>query len=66
MTYDTTTLYITKETTYDALDDSTRILHQETGLMSKVICAHRWIDVSKSQGTTEGPGRSKSVKRTTK
>ena len=66
MTYDTTTLYITKETSHDALDDSTRILHQETGLMSKVIRAHRWIDVSKSQGAAEGPGRSKSVKETTR
>ena len=62
MTYDTLTLHTTKETTHGALDDSTRILHQETGLMSKVICAHRWIDVSKSQGATEGYGRSKSVK----
>ena len=62
MTYDTTTLYTTKETTHDALDDSTQILHQETGLMSKVNHAHRWIDVSKSQRAAEGPGRSKSVK----
>ena len=48
------------------VDDSTLILHQETGLMSKVIRAHRWIDVSKSQGAAEGPGRSISVKKTTK
>ena len=39
---------------------------QETGLMSKVIRAHHWIDVSKSQGAAEGPGRSKSVKETAK
>ena len=51
-----------KETTHEALDDNTRILHQETGLMSKVIHAHRCIDVSKSQGAAEGSGRSKSVK----
>ena len=62
MTYDTITLHTTKKTTHDALDDSTRILHQKTSLMSKVICAHPWIDVSKSQGAAEGPGRSKSVK----
>ena len=66
MTYDTITLHTTKETTHDALDDSTRILHQETGLMSQVNRAHRWIDVSKSQGAAEGPGRSKSVKETAK
>ena len=48
------------------LDDSTRILHQKTGLMSKVNRAHRWIDVSKSQGAAEEPGRSKSVKETAK
>ena len=45
------------------LDDSTRILHQETGLMSKVNRAYRWINVSKPQGAAEGPGRSKSVKK---
>ena len=56
MTYDTITLHTTKETTQDTLDDNTRILHQETGLMSKVIHAHRWIDVNKSQGPVEGPG----------
>ena len=65
MTYDTSTLHITKETTHDALDDSTQILHQEMGLMSKVIRAHHWIDVSKSQGAAEGPSQSKSVKETT-
>ena len=66
MTYDTTTLHTTKETTHDALDDSTWILHQETGLMSQVNRAHHWIDVSKSQGAAEGPSRSKSVKETAK
>ena len=48
------------------LNDSTQILHQEMGLMSKVNRAHRWIDVSKSQRAAEGPGRSKSVKETVK
>ena len=66
MTYDTTTLYTTKETTQDALDDSTRILHQATGLMSKVNRPHRWTNVSKLQGAAKGPGRSKSVKKITK
>ena len=37
------------------LDDSTRILHQTTGLMSKVNDAHRWLNVSKLQGAVEGP-----------
>ena len=35
MTYDTITLHTTKETTHDALDDSTRILHQETASCQK-------------------------------
>ena len=48
------------------LDDSTRILHQKTGLISKVNRAHHWIDVSKSQGAAEGPDRSKSVKKIAK
>ena len=63
MTYDTITLHTTKETTHDALDDSTRILHQETCLMSQVNRAHRWIDVSKSQRAAKGPGRSISIKK---
>ena len=57
---------MTEEITHDALDDSTRILHQETGLMLQVNRAHCWIDESKSQGAAEGPGRSKSVKETAK
>ena len=48
------------------LDDSTRILHQATGLMLKVNRAHRWTNVSKLQRAAEGPGRSKSTKKTTK
>ena len=48
------------------LDDGTRILHQETGLMSKVNHAHRWINVSKLQGAVKGPARSISVKKTVK
>ena len=48
------------------LDDSTRILHQITGLMSKVNRAHRWLNVSKLQGAVEGPARSISVKKTAK
>ena len=48
------------------LDDSTRIFRQTTGLMSKVNRAHRWINVSKPQGATKGPGRSKSVKKIAK
>ena len=46
------------------LDDGTQILHQATGLMSKVNYAHRWINVSKLQGAVEDPGRSISVKKT--
>ena len=63
MTYITTTTHTTKETPHDTLDDSTWILHQDTGLMSKIVHAHRWLDESKSQGAAEGPGRSKSVKK---
>ena len=48
------------------LDDSTQILHQGIGLMSKVNSAHRWIDVSKSQCPAEGPGQYKFVKETVK
>ena len=48
------------------LDDSTRIFHQITGLMSKVNRAHRWLNVSKLQGAVEGPALSISVKKTAK
>ena len=48
------------------LDDSTRILHQTTGLMSKVNRAHCWINVSYLRGVVEGPGRSISVKKIAK
>ena len=45
------------------LDDSTWILHQTMGLMSKVNRAHRWISVSYLRGVVEGPDRSISVKK---
>ena len=62
MTYNTITLHTTKETTHDALDDSTRILHQATTSCQSSPCSPL-DNVSYLRGVVEGPGRSISVKK---
>ena len=65
LTYATTTLHIIKETTQDTLDDSTRILHQAMTSCQSSPCS-LLDNVSCLRGVVEGPGRSISVKKTTK
>ena len=64
LTYDTT-LHTIKETTQDTLDDSTRILHQATTSCQSSLCSPL-DNVSYLRGVVEGPGRSISIKKTTK
>ena len=54
-----------KEPTQDTLDDSTRILHQATTSCQSSPCSPL-DNRSYLRGVVEGPGRSISVKKTTK
>ena len=63
---DTTTLYMTRETMQDAPRWQYTDPSPSNDLMSKVNRAHHWTNVSYLRGVVEGPGRSISVKETTK
>ena len=52
MTYDTIILHTTKKTTHDALDDSTRILHQATTSCQSSPCSP--LNVSYLRGGSWG------------